>query len=123
MKDCARLYSGTSLNHRYCSAYNIYALTDPPRCGQPPYNGQRDSHRLILACVLCIFNLRETHNCNLSVPDNGHSARPRMIAAVQKKPLRADRLKATPSRTREGVAPRVYRGYYGVVSTFYSFGM
>ena len=68
------------------------------------------------------FNLRETDNCNLSVPDNGHSARPRMIVAVQKKPLRADRLKATPSRTREGVAPRVYRGYYGVVSTFYSLG-
>ena len=97
-------------------------LTDPPRCGQPPYNGQHDRHRLILACVLYIFNLRETDNCNLSVPDNGHSARPRMIVAVQKKPLRADRLKATPSRTREGVAPRVYRGYYGVVSTFYSLG-
>ena len=63
------------------------------------------------------FNLQETDNCNLSVPDNGHSARPRMIVAVQKKtPLRADSLKATPPRKREGVAPRVYRGYYGVVS-------
>ena len=30
------------------------------------------------------FNLRETDNCNLSVPDNGHSAWPRMIVAVQK---------------------------------------
>ena len=75
-------------------------LTDPPKCGQPPYNGQHDRHRLILACVLYIFNLRETDNCNFSVPDNGHSARPRMTVAVQKKPLRADRLKATPSRTR-----------------------
>ena len=59
-------------------------LTDPPRCGQPPYNGQHYRHRLILACVLYVFNLRETDNCNLSVPDNGHSARPRMIVAVQK---------------------------------------
>ena len=57
---------------------------NPPRCGQPPYNGQHDRHRLILACVLYILNLRETDNCNLSVPDNGHSARPRMIVAVQK---------------------------------------
>ena len=57
---------------------------DPPRCRQPPYNGQHDRHRLILACVLYIFNLREMDNCNLSVPDNGHSARPRMIMAVQK---------------------------------------
>ena len=38
-----------------------------------------------------------------------------MIVAL----LRADRLKATPPRTREGVAPRVYQGYYGVVSMFY----
>ena len=45
------------------------------------------------------FNLREKDNCNLSVPDNGRSARPRMIVAVQKEPLRADRLKATPPRT------------------------
>ena len=30
-----------------------------------------------------------------------------MIVAVQKTPLRADRLKATPPRTREGVAPRM----------------
>ena len=94
-------------------------LTDPPRSGQPPYNGQHNWHRLILACVLYIFNLRERDSCNLSVPDNGHSASTRMIVAVQKKPLRADRLKATPSRTRQGVAPRAYRGYYGVVSTFY----
>ena len=26
-------------------------LTAPPRCGQPPYNGQHERHRLILACV------------------------------------------------------------------------
>ena len=26
-------------------------LTDLPRCGQPPYNGQYERHRLILACV------------------------------------------------------------------------
>ena len=59
-------------------------LTDPPRCGQPLYNGQHDKHRLILACVPYIFNLRETDNCNLYVPDNGHPARPRMIVALQK---------------------------------------
>ena len=59
--------------------------------------------------VLYIFNLRETDNCNLSVPDNGHSARPRMIVAVQKIAFKSGRLKATPLRTREGVALRVPR--------------
>jgi len=32
-----------------------------------------------------IFNLWETDNCNLSVADNEHSARPRMIVAVQRR--------------------------------------
>ena len=40
-----------------------------------------------------------------------------MIVAVQKKSLlRADRLIAMPPLTREGVAPHVYRGHYGIVS-------
>ena len=30
-------------------------LMDPLRCGQPPYNGQHERHRLILACVQYIL--------------------------------------------------------------------
>ena len=41
-------------------------------------------------------------NCNLSVPDNRHSARPKMIK-------KAPRLKAMPPRTGEGVASCVLR--------------
>ena len=35
---------------------------------------QGDASAVSVSCVLYIFNLRETDNYNLSVPDNGHSA-------------------------------------------------
>ena len=63
------------------------------------------------------FNLRETDSCNLSVPDNRHSARPMQNdRGCTKKPLRADRLKShtTSYKKRHGstCALRILHMFY-----------
>ena len=64
---------------------------------------------------MCLVHFKLPRSGQLQ-PLCSHSARPRMIVAVQKKPLRAGRQKAMPPRTGKGMVPHVYRGYYGIVS-------